>query len=66
MPFEEEGDEVAELVVAFFERSFKYLEMELAGKVLVPGVGRRGEIEEKEEKLREGYELGRRLARDSI
>jgi len=66
VPFEEEGEEAAELVVAFFEKSLEYLEMELVGKVLVPGVARKGEIRGREQKLREGYELGKRLARDSI
>jgi multimeric flavodoxin WrbA len=64
VPFEEEMDEAAELVVAFFERSLEYLEMELVGKVLVPGVTRRGEIKKRKERLREGYELGKRLVRD--
>ena len=66
VPFEEEGDEAAEPVVIFFERTLAYLEMEIVGKVLVPGVTRRGEIKNKEEKLREGYALGKRLVRDSM
>ncbi len=37
--------------------------MQLVGQVLAPGVTRRGEIVEQEEKLAEGYELGRRLVR---
>jgi len=64
VPFEEESDETAELVVAFFERCIEYLEMELVGKVLVPGVTRKGEIIEKVAKLKEGYELGKTLVRD--
>ncbi len=62
VPYEEEGNEAADLVVAFFERCLKYLEIELAGQVLVPGVSRKGEIAGREEKLREAYELGKRLA----
>jgi multimeric flavodoxin WrbA len=65
VPFEEEGVEAAELVVAFFKKSLQYLEMELVGQVLVPGVSRRGEIRGREDKLREGYELGQRLVRQS-
>ena len=62
VPFEEEDPETAELVVRFFEKSFGYLEMEFAGQVLAPGVGEKGEILEKPERLEEGFELGRRLA----
>ena len=65
VPFEEEGIEMADLVVAFFERSLRYLEMELIGRVLAPGVTRRGEIAEKPDKLGEAYDLGRRLAKTS-
>ena len=65
VPFEEERVQAADLVVAFFERSLKYLEVELMGKVLVPGVTGRGDILERAERLAEGYELGRRLVRDS-
>jgi hypothetical protein len=53
-------------VVAFFERCIEYLEMELVGKVLVPGVTRRGEIIEKVAKLKEGCELGKTLVRDKL
>jgi len=63
VPFEEENPETAALVVAFFERSLAYLGMELVGKIIVPGVGRKGEILEKAESLEEGYKLGRRLAK---
>lgn len=36
--------------------------MKLIGKIIVPGVSRKGEIFEKAERLEESYELGRRLA----
>jgi multimeric flavodoxin WrbA len=62
VPFEEEDPEAAALLKAFFEKSLGYLEMNLIGTILVPGVSRKGEILEKEVKLQEGYELGRRLA----
>ena len=63
VPFEEEDPEAAALLVTFFEKSLRYLEMNLAGTILVPGVSRKGEILEKGDKLTEGYELGRRIAR---
>jgi multimeric flavodoxin WrbA len=62
VPHEEENAETSELVVAFFEKSLEYLEMNLVGKVIVPGVGGKGEIQEKEDSLAQAYELGRRLA----
>jgi multimeric flavodoxin WrbA len=63
VPFEEEDPQTAALVVAFFEKSLRYLEMNLAGTILVQGVSRKGEILKKGDKLTEGYELGRRIAR---
>ncbi len=63
IPFEEESPETAELVVKLFEKSFKYLEMNLAGQVLAPGVGGKGEILKKEKSLAAAYELGRKLVR---
>ena len=63
IPFEEEDPETAALLLAFFEKSLGYLEMDLIGTILVPGVTHKGEIKEKEATLQEGYDLGRRLAR---
>ena len=63
IPFEEEDPEAAALLVLFFEKSLGYLEMNLIGTILVPGVTKKGEIKAKEDKLQEGYDLGRRLAR---
>jgi multimeric flavodoxin WrbA len=63
VPFEDETLETADLVVTFFEKSFQYLEMNLVGKIIVPGVSRKGDILEKEASLEEGIELGKRLAR---
>jgi len=62
VPYEEEGIEMAGLVVAFFEKSLAYLEMHLIGKVLVPGVGSKGDVLNKAESLAEARELGGRLA----
>jgi multimeric flavodoxin WrbA len=63
VPFEEENPEAAALLKTFFEKSLRYLEMNLIGTVLVPGVSRKGEILEKVDLLGDAYELGRRLAR---
>lgn len=64
VPYEEEAPDTADLVVALFERSLAYLEMDLVGQVIVPGVGPRGQVLEKETSLAQAYELGRRLGRE--
>lgn len=61
IPFEEEGMEIATPVVEFFEKCCEYLEMKLVGKLIVPGVGSRGEVLEKESYLKEAFELEKRL-----
>jgi multimeric flavodoxin WrbA len=63
VPFEEEDPKTADLLVKFFKKSLQYLEMKLIGKILVPGVGSRGDILRKPGSLGEGYELGRKLAK---
>ncbi len=63
VPFEEEDPQAAALLKASFEKSLVYLEMNLIGTILVPGVSQKGEILEKVDLLGEAYELGRRLAR---
>lgn len=63
IPFEEENPETAALMVAFFEKCFQFLQMNLISKIIVQGVSRKGEIQEKGDRLKEAYELGRRLAK---
>ena len=63
VPFEEEDLDAAAPLINSFEKSFQYLEMNLVGKVIVPGVSRKGEILGKEDRLREAFELGRKLAK---
>ena len=61
IPFEEEDLETARPVVEFFEKCLDYLQMKLVGKIIVPGVSRKGEIRRKPERLHEAYELGQSL-----
>jgi multimeric flavodoxin WrbA len=64
VPFEEEDNpETAALLIAFFEKSLRYLQMNLIGSIIVPGVGRRGAIMDKQDSLSEAYELGRAVAK---
>ena len=62
VPFEEENPKTAFLLTKFFEKSLRYLEMNLIAEILVPGVSSRGEILKKDTQLEEAYKLGRRLA----
>ncbi|OGW38288.1 MAG: hypothetical protein A2Y97_04715 [Nitrospirae bacterium RBG_13_39_12] len=64
VPFEEENPKTADLLIKFFEKSLQYLEMKLIGKILVPGVSRRGDILKKADLLEKAYKLGKRLAKD--
>lgn len=62
IPFEEEAPATADLVIALFERSFAYLEMNLAGTVIAPGLLRKGEAAEKPVVMQQAINLGKRLA----
>jgi len=62
VPFEEEDPETASGVVEFFQKSLAYLQIELRGQIIVPGVGERGAIRRKSERLQQAYDLGRTLA----
>ena len=62
VPFEEDNMETASLVIKLFEKSFEYLEVNLAGKIIVPAVGEKGEVLKKAENLEDAYQLGRDLA----
>jgi multimeric flavodoxin WrbA len=62
VPFEEENPETAALVTAFFEKSLAYLEVDLIGSVIVPGMGRKGQILELPDRLAGAYALGKRSA----
>jgi multimeric flavodoxin WrbA len=63
VPFEEENPATADLVKAMFEKSLEYLEMNLIGTIIAPGVTKRGEIIKKQDSLEEAYNLGIKLAR---
>jgi multimeric flavodoxin WrbA len=63
IPCEEEDPATAALVKAFFKKSLRYLEMNLIGSIIVPGVTKKGEIIKKQGPLEEAYNLGIKLAR---
>jgi multimeric flavodoxin WrbA len=61
IPFEEENPKTADLLIKFFKQSLQYLEMKLIGKIIVPGVGNRGDILKKPDLLEYACELGKKL-----
>ena len=63
VPFEENSLATADPVVAMFEKGLQYLEMNLIGRVLAPGVDEKGEILNHPQYLREGFELGEKAVR---
>lgn len=63
VPFEEENLETAEPLTKMFQLSFQYLEIELIKKIIVPGVGEKGDILNKLEILEESYKYGRKIGR---
>ncbi|TFG03233.1 MAG: flavodoxin family protein [Promethearchaeota archaeon] len=62
VPFEEDNLETADLLVKMFEKSFEYLEIPLIGKIIVPGVTKKGEVIKQEEIIEQCYNLGKKLA----
>jgi len=61
IPFEEEDPQAADLVIALFEKSFAYLEMNLVGSVIAPGLLYKGEAADKPAVMQRTAELGRKL-----
>jgi len=61
VPFEEDDLETARGVIEFFQKSLAYLEIELLGQIIVPGVGEKGAIKSKSKSLQHAYDLGRKL-----
>jgi multimeric flavodoxin WrbA len=61
IPFEEENPETAKPVVEFFVKCLNYLEMRLAGAIIVGGVSDKGDVLKKTERLSEAFELGKKL-----
>lgn len=63
IPFEEDDPETAAPLITFFEKSLSYLEMNLSGRIIAPGVTIRGEIAKKTDRMREAFEMGRSVAK---
>jgi multimeric flavodoxin WrbA len=59
---EERHEQTWRPVIEFFDKSLAYLEMKPAGTIIVPGVGKKGDILKQAQRLEEAYRLGTRLA----
>ncbi len=62
IPYEDTDPDTVAPVVDFFERSLAYLQMTMAGKVLAPGVTKRGEVKNCDGFMAEAFALGQQLA----
>ena len=62
IPYEEESLQTPALLIEFFEKSLHYLQMNLIGKIIVPGVTRKGDVLKKSEQLAKCFELGKRIS----
>ncbi len=63
VPFEEENPDIVTPIITFFDKCLQYLEMNLLGKIIVPGVTLRGEVLKKDNFLKEAFDLGKILAK---
>ena len=61
VPFEEESIDMARPVIEFFQKCLDYLEINLVGRIIAPGVSARGEVRNKEDIMQQAYELGQTL-----
>lgn len=62
IPYEEESLDTAVPIQMLFEKSFRYLEMNLIGSIIVPGVSAKGDVLKKKDRLKEAYEFGKQLS----
>jgi multimeric flavodoxin WrbA len=62
IPFEEEDPETVAPLLTFFEKSLSYLEMTIAGRIIAPGVTKRGEVATKLSFMDDAFHLGREIA----
>jgi len=63
IPFEENDIKTAAPVVEFFKRCLNYLEMDLAGEIIVPGVTKPGEVRSNQTMMEKAFQLGVQLTK---
>lgn len=62
IPFEERDHDAATPLELFFEKCFKYLDLNLVGKVIAPGVTHMGDVLKHPQLLEEAFTTGEKLA----
>ena len=62
VPFEEEDPATADLTVSLLDKCFQFLELRPAGRIIVPGVTRPGEVRQHPEVMEQARWLGAALA----
>lgn len=60
-PYEEEGFEAAKPLIEMFEKSFDYLKIELIGKILAPGVDKKGDVTKFQDIINQAINLGKSI-----
>ncbi|MBY9006984.1 MAG: flavodoxin family protein [Candidatus Lokiarchaeota archaeon] len=61
IPFEDDNFETATPLEMMFEKSFEYLEINLINKIIVPGVGKKGDVLKKSNVLENCFNIGQRI-----
>jgi multimeric flavodoxin WrbA len=64
IPFEEEDRQTVEPLLTFFEKSLSYLEMTIMGRIIVPGVTKRGEVIKKVSIMNDAFQLGKKSVQE--
>jgi len=63
IPFQENNIEIATPIVKMFEKSFKYIKMDIVEKLIVPGVFKKGDVLKKEDVLEQAKKIGKKIGR---
>ena len=64
IPFQEKNLEIATPIVKMFEKSFRYIKMEIVEKLIVPGVFRKGDVLKKQDVLEQAKKIGAEIGKD--
>jgi multimeric flavodoxin WrbA len=65
IPFQEKNPEIASPLVHMFEKSFKYIKMDIVEKLIVPGVFKRGDVLKLKDVLEKAKEIGIQIGKDA-
>ena len=63
IPFEDSNPKTAYGITRFFKECFDYLELKLTGRIIAPGLSKKGEVLKKKEYLLKCRQLGREIGK---